>query len=286
LTTIYDNYLVPSIRELFTRIEYLKGYVFQFDNDIRNYSKILVKRLHEQGIIKDNENISLKASRIAISDLTEDTSYRNYYSLPTEFYEVSSEDFADKNDQLIQVISSLLVAQAYDAMETFLKHILILYFENNPQIGIETIGKLNCKWNKEEIDWENTVKKLRQGENNKELLKILRILSPEFNEAEIANNRSLDLPIWFNMISIVRHSIVHSNAILKPELFNGLGNNGQEILTFFFNVGNENSGNKKLIISAKQASRAMEIFCEFGFLMFKSLSKTANLNWRILKGMD
>jgi len=286
LTTTDDNYLVPSIRELFTRIEYLKGYVFQFDNDIRNYSKILVKRLHEQGIIKDNENISLKASRIAISDLTEDTSYRNYYALPTELYEVSSEDFADKNDQLIQVISSLLVAQAYDATETFLKRILILYFENNPQIGIETIGKLNCKWNKKEIDWEDTVKKLRQGENNKELLSIFRILSPEFNEAEIANNRSLDLRIWFNMISIVRHSIVHSNTILKPELFNGLGNNGQKILTFFFNVENENLGNKKLIISAKQASRAMEIFCEFGFLMFKSLSKTANLNWRILRGMD
>jgi hypothetical protein len=286
LTTTDDNYLVPSIRELFTRIEYLKGYVFQFDNDIRNYSKILVKRLHEQGIIKDNENISLKASRIVISDLTEDTSYRNYYALPTELYEVSSEDFADKNDQLIQVISSLLVAQAYDATETFLKRILILYFENNPQIGIETIGKLNCKWNKKEIDWEDTVKKLRQGENNKELLNIFRILSPEFNEAEIANNRSLDLRIWFNMISIVRHSIVHSNTILKPELFNGLGNNGQKILTFFFNVENENSGNKKLIISAKQASRAMEIFCEFGFLMFKSLSKTANLNWRILRGMD
>ncbi len=194
-----NNYLFEAIHNLFERIEYYKGYIFHLENDINKYTKNLIEKI-------DNKEITfLKGSRLVISDFTgeSDNGWEINFPLPTPGYIVTTDNYKEKNEQLIQFVASILVAQSYEAIETFFKEILILFFKNNNQIAFETIGKANCIWNKNKVDWRNTVRKLNQGVNNKELLKIIRILSPNFQNAESNNQKNIDLVKWFNTISIV-----------------------------------------------------------------------------------
>ena len=277
-----NNYLTESILRVFERLEYYKGYIFHLENDIKKYTQSLIDNLDK------NKTNFLKGSRLIISDFTgeSDNGWEINFPLPTSGYIVTSDNYLEKNNQLIQVISSTLVAQSYEALETFFKEILISYFKNNNQIAFETIGKANCIWNMNNVDWYNTVRKLKQGINNRKLLKIFRILSPEFRKAEITNLKNIDLEKWFDIISIVRHAIIHSESILKNDEFNKIDENGRKILEKFFEVENQDGGNKKIIITGKHASNVIEFMCEYAFQVFKWLSISVNLDWRILPNMN
>lgn len=275
------NYLTDSILRVFERLEYYKGYVFHLENDIKKYTQSLIDKLD------NNKTNFLKGSRLVISDFTgeSDNGWEINFPLPTSGYFVTSDNYLEKNNQLIQFISSTLVAQSYEAIETFFKEILISYFENNNQIAFETIGKANCILNKNNVDWNNTVRKLNQGTNNKGLLKIIRILSTEFCKAERTNLKNIDLEKWFDMVSIIRHSIIHSESILKNNEFNKIDKYERKILEKFFEVENQNGGNKRIIISGKHASNVIEFMSEYAFQVFKGLSISADLDWRILINM-
>ena len=283
-----DNYLVPCIKKLFSRVEYYKGYINHLDHDINHYSKNLIGQLKKINVLSEKEQIRIKGSRLVISDLTGETDngWEINFPLPTEGYSVSSEDYMEKNQDLIQVVSTILFSQSYEALESYFKEILTLYFKNNNQIAFETIGKINCILKNQQIDWERTVKKLKTGSNNSELLNIFRILSSEFLQSEKENNKDLNLAKWYNVISISRHLIIHSNSILSCDVFNGLDLDQKNILSQFFDIGSYLDGKRKIKLSSKQASELLEFICEYGFLIFKCLSKTNNLDWKILPNMN
>ncbi len=275
------NYLLDSILTLFDRIEYYKGYVFHIDHDIQKFTQTLI-----EGIDKES-TVLIKGSRLVISDFTgeSDNGWEINFPLPTTGYKVTNKNYLDMNRQLIQSVSAILVVQSYEAIESFLKGILISYFQNNHQIAFETIGKANCIWNRSIVDWKKTVRRLNQGVNNKELLKIIRLLSPEFQEAESDNLKNVDLSHWFNAISISRHCIVHSESILKNDEYNKLKEYEISVLNYFFEIEDLEAENRKMSISAQQASSVMEFMCEYAFQIFKWLSISQKLEWRILKNM-
>lgn len=281
------NYLVPSINKLFGRVEYYKGYIDHLDHDIRHYSENLIEQLKKNKIVGKNDPVPIKGSILAISDLTGETDngWRIIYPLLTEGYWVSSKDYVLKNQDLIQTVSSILFSQSYEALETYFKDILTLYFKHNNQIAFETIGKIKCIEENNQIDWEKTVRKLKSGSNNSEFLNIFRILSSEFSDSEKNNNMDIDLAKWYNVISISRHAITHSNSVLSNDEYNSLDKDGRNILSQFFDLELGIEKNKKIKLSSKHAIELLELICEYGFLIFKCLSRTNNLDWKILVNM-
>lgn len=282
-----DNYLIPSIIKLFDRVEYYKGYINHLDHDIKHYSENLLEQLKTNKTLSEIGEIHLKGSILAISDLTGETDngWEINFPLPTKGYWVTSKDYIEKNIDLIQVVSSTLFSQSYEALESYFKDILTQYFKNNCQIAFETIGKINCVETKKHVDWDKTVRKLKTGSNNAELLNIFRILSSEFSHAENINNKNLNLVKWYKVISICRHIITHSNSVISSDTFNLLDLEEKNILTSFFDIESQYGGDRKLKLSSKQASELLELICEYGFLIFKCLSKTNNLDWKILLHM-
>ncbi|MFA5816855.1 MAG: hypothetical protein WC865_14685 [Bacteroidales bacterium] len=192
-----DNYLLNSILNLFNKIEYYKGYVFHLNHDVQKFNQRLIEEIHEE-----SEHL-IKGSRLVISDLTGETDdgWEINFPLPTDGYIVTNKNYQEKNLQLINSISATLVALSYEAIESFLKEILILYFQNNQELAFKIVGEVNCIWNRSRVDWNKTVGKFKQGANNKELLKIVRLLHPDFKKAENNNLKNIDLTNWFNAIS-------------------------------------------------------------------------------------
>ncbi len=283
-----SNYLVPSIIKLFSQVEYYKGYINHLEHDINHYSKNLIEQLNNAKFFEKKDQILIKGSRLAISDLTGETDngWEINFPLPTDGYIVTSDDYYEKNQDLIQVVSSTLFSQSYEALESYFKDILALYFENNNEIAFETIGKINCFRKNKKIDWNRTVRKLKTGSNNSELLNIFQILSPEFSHSEINNNKNLNLAKWYKVISISRHAIIHSNSIISRDLFNGLDLEERNILSYFFDIESKIEGYRRILLSSKKGSELLEFICEYGFLIFKCLSRKNNLDWKILANMN
>lgn len=283
-----NNYLTPSVIQLFKRVEYYKGYINHIEHDVKKYSQNLIEKLQTSNLFPEKTEIQIKGSRLVISDLTGETDqgWEINYPLPTEGYKVSNIDYLEKNEQLIQVFSSTLFVQSYEALETYFKDILTLYFKKNIQLAYETIGKINCVKEKDSINWEKTVRKIKQGTNNSELLNIFRTISPEFITSELKNNKGIDLSSWYKVISIARHSITHSNSIIKNDLYNQMNKVEHDILSNFFEVQKDDEGRRMIVLSAKQGSELLELICEYGFLIFKCMSIENDLDWKILKYMN
>lgn len=273
-----DNYLKQSINNLLTRIEYYNGFIMHIDSDIRNYPEILIERLNKQNINPD----FLKGSRLIVSDLTGKEFNRKEYS-PTKGYVVTRENYKEINNRLIQFISSILVAQSYEALETFLKDIITQYFKNNNQIAFETIGKANCIWNGNVVDWENTVRKIRPSDNNSRLLNIVRMLSADFKNAEIDNNQNINLVNWFKAISIIRHAITHAESIIDIKNWNKLNDDEQEILKSYITLEDLNNSEKRMLINKNQAQELMTIMSNYAIQIFKWLSISRGFEWDLKK---
>lgn len=273
-----DNYLKQSINNLLTRIEYYNGFIMHIDSDIRNYPEILIERLNKQNINSD----FLKGSRLIVSDLTGKEFNRKEYS-PTKGYVVTRENYKEINNRLIQFVSSILVAQSYEALETFLKDIITQYFKNNNQIAFETIGKANCIWNGNVVDWENTVRKIRPSDNNSRLLNIVRMLSEDFKNAEIDNNQNINLVNWFKAISIIRHAITHAESIIDIKNWNKLNDDEQEILKSYITLENLNNSEKRMLINTNQAQELMTIMSNYAIQIFKWLSISRGFEWDLKK---
>ena len=118
-----SNYLVPSIIKLFSQVEYYKGYINHLEHDINHYSKNLIEQLNNAKFFEKKGSNLIKGSRLAISDLTGETDngWEINFPLPTDGYIVTSDDYYEKNQDLIQVVSSTLFSQSYEALESYFK---------------------------------------------------------------------------------------------------------------------------------------------------------------------
>jgi hypothetical protein len=155
-----------------------------------------------------------------------------------------------------------------------------------PELGERIIGKINLKETRSSVDWQKTVKSIRQRTNNEELLNVLRLISTDFSISEINNNSGINLNNWYKIISVVRHSITHADSVLSIDVYNGLGKDGQKLLKKFFSYEKSNDDGFTLSLSKSQINGLFKIMAEYGFLIYKCLSIEAGTTWRILKDLN
>lgn len=274
------NYLEEPLKSLFRNIEYSQGYLNHLYNDLNKYEEIITQQINEKKKF-------LKGTRLVISDLTGETDNNweiNYY-VQTEGYFVDSENYKLRNQEIYNVVALNLIAQSYETIERFLKEILKEYFKNNEQIAAETIGRVNFILNRRNVDWNSTINKLDQGVNNKGLLKIIRTLSNDFAGIEINNLENVNLVEWLEMISIVRHSIVHSSSIIKNNQMNKLTGQMKNYLERYFEIQEGESGSLILRTIPTKQTKLFKFICEYAFQIFKSLSISLDLEWKVLFNM-
>ncbi len=272
------NYLEPPLLNVLTKIELNQGYLNHIAHDLDQFNKKLVSGL------KSKINF-LKGTKLVLSDLTGETEngWEIIFPSNTPGYFVTPENYLEKNLEIFSIVSLNLTVQNYEAIETYIKDIFIAYFKNNEQLAKETIGKINLRYDRDQINWRKTIQQLNKGVNKKSYLEILRELSLEFKEGEQRNLSNIDLKDWFEMISIVRHSIVHSNSIIKNEEANKLSTSMKNHLNYFFNISNKENGSIKITLDISKQRQLFKFFAEYCFFVFKSLSNSLGLEWRIMK---
>lgn len=217
---------------------------------------------------------------LIIGDITGPSENGWKLTYPTGFnIHITKEKMAKSLDKLIIQNGMTCLATCYEILESFLFNILGEYLNNFPD------NSKYLKDKKENLkDNKLFLRKYYRSKNNKELFKLLRQISPEFVKSEKNNNTGMNLQDWYFVISNVRHSIVHSQYLLNIIELNFNKNHR----TIFDNYFSHTKTQKivKLNMSFDESKKQINMIGEFGFMIFKTLSKLENKNWKILKNMQ
>lgn len=232
---------------------------FSFDNRLKNYSKQLADNYIDNNI--DINNLSSGAA-LPICDLTVmlgDNHCPDYYIAGV--HSVKGEGYISYTDALLFKINAFLIAQSYEAFETFLKNIMVIYLIESKEYI--TKDEAEC-----------FVDKRLRSKNNRKLLKCMRDRAPLLNCFEKINSRNIDLRSWYEAVSEIRHAVTHKSAfILKKKIQGNI-----KIFLESFSATEVIDG---YILEAKQheTTRAIECFGEYALLIYKCMSLSKNYKW-------
>lgn len=278
------NPLNPPIYDLFYHLNTLNGLLFTLDNQLKNFEK-----LYRESISKSSFEISdiFSGARLVIRDLTEwpDDGWARYYPSGT---------FSSKGEEYFKLIKILLaresawtVSQSLEAFERFLKDISANMLLNQQHIAeTKNVQKFESdkkseKMKKSDVIFWRTYFDYHYR-TNKEKLKFLRKICPAIATTEVDNNRVINLTDWFAVVEEVRHSATHTNFLIKPDRMKNWPKNKREILKNNFHGDNAEQG-YQLYISKENATFCLELFSEYSFQLYKSLSILSGYDWNILK---
>jgi hypothetical protein len=145
------------------------------------------------------------------------------------------------NDHYIALLDNILVrenayaiAQVYEYFESFLYDILAFYQLAKNERERATSGSFE--------DLRENLKKTFRSRNNIEVLKMIRSESEFYRSHEINKTLAINLIDWNAVFSLARHSITHSNLIVKTDAFEHLQPHQKDLFRKKFpleNVDNE-----------------------------------------------
>lgn len=268
------------IENFFNRISYLQGTLFHLESALSNYLKI--RNENFKNSLNDNKVDFELGSSLVISDLTgvTDNGWPLYYPTQSK-YILTISSYETETINLIKRETSYCLAQGYEAFEKFLKEILSLYFEENTQEAIKQ-KLLDQNENTNSINWKE---KLKSGKNNNELFKLIRKIS-NLEVSEKNNFKQINLNEWYEVYSLFRHSITHSEGkLLKDNKdFKKFNANQIKYLKKYFTY-EDCREYIHFSIPRKLGNTILEILSEYAFMIFKELSIKSNQDWEILKYM-
>lgn len=278
-----NNPIINPLVILFKRLNELNGFLFLFHSHLERNKRSIVYSI-EKG--KYNYSRLFAGSALVIRDLSEfpDDKWARYYSISV--FSTEGEEYIKIADDLINRESAWTVSQAYEAFETFLKEILATFLienRNNQKYSeelLESLTKLKRKprksLNPALVDnWRIFISEYYK---NDELLILLRKIVPDLNKIEKRNNRALDLTIWYGVITEARHSITHSDRLIKNQRMKGWSQYEYLILSEQLN-GSFNHQGYLLNPTMENAKNILTLFDEYGFIIFKSLSELENYDY-------
>jgi len=275
-----NPYLTP-LKALWGKLANTNGVLFLIVEQIENYEK-QQERLWKERNIKVPR---FMGAALTITDLTGPTDNGWRYHYPVGGLSVKGHEFAKMKDEVIRRVSCFSVAQGYEAFETFLKDTVARYLHTHQNEACpKKIQKFENKWkmkDKSKIEyWMEFVRKTYRGQGNEKLFEFLRDVVQELKVGEHDNTRCMDLTKWYKAASVARHAITHSRLEVKEGSWKYLDKNDQR----YFPCKSEGRRHF-LALRRKHAENCLEMFAEYGFLIFKCLSKNEGCKWNIVRGM-
>jgi hypothetical protein len=278
------NPLEKPLEELFSQLNILNGLLFHLKGQLNTFKKSFNEMVQASG--RELSSI-FTGSSLAIRDLTEFPAHGWAVYYPTGKFKSRGEENIRIADELLERESAWTISQGYEAFETFLKDMTSHYLHrNNQEADSKKLKKKGPSLAKQQLapadlEYWRTFTRLAYR-NNMDLIGYLRKLGPEIHDAEKYNNRVIDLFEWYSLAGEVRHAVTHSNMIIKNERMSSWDEGKLKLLNQFF-PGNSTDAGYALKICRDNAESNLVLFSEYGFAVFKSLSKAKNYYWNILK---
>ena len=280
------NPLQSPLDVLFARLALINGLLYIFESQQTNFRSLLTASLERNRF--DIANLVTGANLI-IRDLAEWPAHgwAEYY--PAGGFVARGEEYLNLIEVFVQRQSAWSIAQSYEAFETFLFDFTAGVIANDKEgkflrrLPVENSGDGSFV----PMNLEERKVKIRQtyrSKNNCKLLKAIRTMAPNLKQAEVANNRGLNLRDWYKVISEVRHAVTHSDLLVKNARMNGWSVEEKFLLQSIV-AGKLNVEGYALAPSQKNAEKTIQLFAEYSFAIFKSFSIECGYEWsKAVKG--
>ncbi|WP_026465008.1 hypothetical protein [Adhaeribacter aquaticus] len=250
---------------------------YQTSTHLNNQKKYLIKNFQGQ-----NPEQMIMGYALNIGDLTgpTDNGYKLIY--PTgKYQQIKVKEIEESINLLVKRDGMRCVANCYEVLESFLFDISAIYAFKNPQDFAQVIKKSNFTPDINLNFFKEYLRKNFRGRNNKEILKLIKGLSPSFNASEMPVKHNISE--WYQVITQVRHAITHSLFKIDKEKAHFTPHQ-KEILVLYFSFKEENQY-YLLEMTEEEAKKQMQLVAEYGFHIFKCLSMEKSYDWQVLKYM-
>lgn len=264
------NYLSPILHEYFQQI-------LQIEARLAVSTSFLASR-RDQLLSDGSGNRTLIGSITSYRDLSQIQGGDNLGS-PACSYQVKTDNLSDEVDIIISQQCCYAATQWYEVFESYLISMISEYLHHHQyrlrevKLKGERILLL-----KETI--RHMVKKA-QGTNNKGLLSMMRKLSGHFKQYEHNNIFSVDISQWFDLYSMIRHTLVHNRQVVSNRLLDYI--NTRKSNELFEQHFKKRKVDQEVCIylekdSAGNITHWLNTFAHF---IFVSLSKEGNLSLHV-----
>lgn len=168
---------------------------------------------------------------------------------------------------------NFVVAQCFEAFETYLKDIVAAYL----------ISERNISFQLEACIDRNNFEKCRESlskhcnsnnKYNKKLFEILNFIEPEISKTESDNLLLFEFKEWNIVFTEIRHSIVHSNGQFKLSKSNNWSQFQKDILSQLFVTKTKNSIG--LISTVEEYNYIIRIIAQHGQIIYDCLAEKKN----------
>jgi len=268
-----ENYLLPILLSYYKEIMFLTGRAHVMDTVIDNYK--------EQMININDEYPFISASISSYRDITQFFPNENLYS-PDFLYHLSKKELIQESIYLKNNQRVFTISQSYEVMESFLVNILTEYLSKNPDEFV-TLGFFSEPVILPKVDIRKLVDKSKEI-NNSGIIKRIRKISKNFQAHENNNILKLNVSHWFEIVSMVRHLIVHNRKIVTDKFREFLEKNNankyEEIFNNYFEIETIDDVSSIFINRNKISDIIITLNC-FAHFIFKSLSIEANLSLEV-----
>lgn len=260
------NYLLTKLEGYFAEILVIEG-----------------KLILSESFLKTKKDDIIKENRINKSIVSAITSYRDLSLIKEEInlfapnysYLITTDNLENEIKDVISQQCCFTISQAYEVFENFLIEIITKFLlHNQEKLKLLRFATEDIILIKETI---RTLVKQNQRTNNKGLLSMVRKISPHFRKYESNNIYKVEITQWFDLVSMIRHTLVHNRQIISKQLLNYL-NTQRANEMFERHFQRKKIGNNVCVFLEKNiTSDILDWLNTFAHFIFTSLSMEANL---------
>ena len=186
--------------------------------------------------------------------------------------------FSTLDDEVQKIVNErccYAVAQSYEALESFFIDILTEYFFlNQEKLLILKLVEVSNPLIRNEI---RVILKRNQKDNNKGLIHITRKLSDHFREYEFKNIYGINITQWFDLISKIRHILVHNRQVISADFLEYIRETKATLMFDQFFKRKQIGKNVCIYIEINTAGEIIHWLNGFAHFIFKSLSLSLEL---------
>ena len=276
------NPLRKPLRRLYGRLNYLNGMMNLLDHQL-TFSRKAFKHVLRKNKIAPSQ--LLLGTSLPVSDLTHWSADGWMRFFPSGRFRARKNEYLRMMREILYRECAWAIAQGYEAFERFLKDTAAAYLHaNQAEADAGAVEKFKTRTQAKHLSsadvefWRTFVDTEYRGRRNGELFRLLRSTCPDIAEAEKTNTRALDLPMWYQAVTIVRDAVTHSGFVVsKTQDPSGLLAGSRH--SYF--PSSLISGVRVLRITDKNAECALKLFAEYAFMIYKCLSQKAGYDWRL-----
>lgn len=247
----------------------LEGKIFVLDGFVKNFRDHLKK-----GETIDRELMGAISTFRDLSQLTTgDNLYNTGYS-----YSLRSLDLENEIEIILSKEYCLTLSQAYEIFETYLADLFTELFFANPD-HLVSLKLLETKLHLPKKSLKDYIKEeIGRPKNNRKYISSIRKLSKHYVDHETKNIYRMNISAWFDLVSEIRHNIVHNRQVVSAKFLGFLEDNERAKLFKEYFERKTTYDGVVIFLTNEKFHANIDRLNEFAYFIFKSLSVDNNLD--------